>query len=142
MAGRVIAVTGGVAAGKSAVCRAFADLGIHIADADLAARAVVEPGQPALAEVVAAFGPEVLQADGRLDRAAMRRRVFADPEARKRLEGLLHPRIRERLKAECAQAPCPYLIDDIPLHAEGGGRSAPPRLRQSLVVSSTIHLSG
>jgi dephospho-CoA kinase len=134
MAGRVIAVTGGVAAGKSAVCRAFADLGIHIADADLAARAVVEPGQPALAEVVAAFGPEVLQADGRLDRAAMRRRVFADPEARKRLEGLLHPRIRERLKAECAQAPGPYVIVDIPLLAEGGGRSAYPWLDRILVV--------
>lgn len=136
MAGRVIAVTGGVASGKSAVCRAFADLGIHIADADLAARAVVEPGQPALAEVVAAFGPEVLQADGRLDRAAMRRRVFADPEARKRLEGLLHPRIRERLKAECAQAPGPYVIVDIPLLAEGGGRSAYPWLDRILVVDA------
>jgi len=134
MAGRVIAVTGGVASGKSAVCRVFSDLGVHVADADLAARAVVEPGQPALAEVVAAFGPEALQADGRLDRAAMRRRVFDDPAARKRLEGLLHPRIRERLKAECDQAPGPYAVVDIPLLAEGGGRAAYPWLARILVV--------
>lgn len=134
MAGRVIAVTGGVASGKSAVCRAFSALGVYVADADLAARAVVEPGQPALAEVVAAFGPEVLQADGHLDRAAMRRRVFDDPAARKRLEGLLHPRIRERLKAECGQAPGPYAVVDIPLLTEGGGRTAYPWLHRILVV--------
>ncbi|KAA2284933.1 dephospho-CoA kinase [Arenimonas fontis] len=134
MADRVIAVTGGVASGKSAACQAFADLGVHVADADLAARVVVEPGQPALAEVVAAFGPEVLQPDGRLDRATMRQRVFADPVARKRLEGLLHPRIRERLKVECAQAPGPYVVVAIPLLAEGGGRAAYPWLDRVLVV--------
>ena len=85
MADFIVAVTGGVASGKSAATRAFEDLGVTVADADVAARAVVEPGQPALAEVAAAFGPQFLLADGHLDRAAMRERVFADPAAKARL---------------------------------------------------------
>ena len=101
MADFVVAVTGGVASGKSAATRSFAALGISVADADVAARAVVEPGQPALAEVAAAFGAGVLQPDGRLDRAAMRERVFSDAAAKATLEGLLHPRIRAWLKTAC-----------------------------------------
>lgn len=138
MAGFIVAVTGGVASGKSAVTRAFEALGVAVADADLAARAVVEPGQPGLAEVIAHFGPALLQADGRLDRAALRQRVFTDPGAKAALESLLHPRIRARLAAECAAAPGPYAVVAIPLLAEGGGRSAYPWLQRVLVVDVPV----
>lgn len=134
MAHFAVAVTGGVASGKSAVTRAFEARGITVADADVAARAVVEPGQPALAEVAAAFGPSFLRADGRLDRAAMRERVFADPAAKATLEGLLHPRIRTWLRSACAEAPGPYVVVAIPLLAEGGVRSGYAWLDRILVV--------
>ena len=134
MADAVVAVTGGVASGKSEATRAFEALGIVVADADVAARAVVEPGEPALAAVAARFGPGVLLADGSLDRAAMRRLVFADPAARTDLEALLHPPIRAWLQAACRAAPGPYVVAAIPLLAEGGGRAAYPWLRRILVV--------
>jgi dephospho-CoA kinase len=134
VAAAVIAVTGGVASGKSATTAAFSALGITIVDADVAAREVVEPGQPALAEVAARFGAGSLAADGRLDRAAMRVRVFADPAARRDLEAILHPRIRLQMRAACEQAPGPYVIAAIPLLAEGGGRANWPWLRRILVV--------
>lgn len=138
MAAYVVAVTGGVASGKSAVTRAFEALGVTVADADLAARAVVEPGQAGLAEVVTQFGAGVLQPDGRLDRTALRQRVFSDPAAKKALESLLHPRIRTWLAAACAQAPGPYVLAAIPLLAEGGGRSAYPWLQRVLVVDVPV----
>ncbi|WP_146906950.1 dephospho-CoA kinase [Arenimonas daejeonensis] len=134
MAAYVVAVTGGVASGKSAVTDAFASLGVVVADADVAARAVVEPGQPALQQIADHFGPASLAGDGRLDRAAMRERVFADPEARKTLEALLHPRIRTWLESACRAAPGPYVVVAIPLLAEGGGRTAYPWLDRILVV--------
>ena len=134
MADFIVAVTGGVASGKSAATAAFERLGVTVADADLAARAVVEPGQPALAEVAATFGGAFIQADGRLDRAAMRERVFADASAKATLEGLLHPRIRAWLKSACEQAAGPYVVAAIPLLAEGGGRSAYAWLDRVLVV--------
>lgn len=134
MAGFVVAVTGGVASGKSEATRAFEALGIHVADADVAARAVVEPGQPALAAVAARFGAGMLAPDGTLDRAQMRRRVFADPEERRALEALLHPPIRRWLQDACNAAPGPYAIVAIPLLAEGGGRGAYPWLQRVLVV--------
>ncbi len=134
MADFIVAVTGGVASGKSAATRAFEALGITVADADVAARAVVEPGQPALAEVAATLGPSFLQADGRLDRAAMRERVFADPTAKATLEGLLHPRIRAWLGDACREASGPYAVAAIPLLAEGGARSTYPWLDRVLVV--------
>ena len=84
MAGYCVGLTGGIASGKSAVSDRFAALGIAVADADVVARVIVEPGQPALGEVVAAFGAGILQADGRLDRTALRQRVFNDPGARHR----------------------------------------------------------
>ncbi len=89
-----IGLTGGIASGKSAVASAFERLGVPIIDTDRLAREVVEPGRPALAAVVRAFGPEVLGADGRLDRRALRARVFADEGLRRRLEAILHPAIR------------------------------------------------
>jgi len=134
MAAFVVAVTGGVASGKSEATREFERLGIAVADADVAARAVVEPGQPALAAVAAHFGAGVLGPDGRIDRAAMRQRVFNDPAARTALEGLLHPPIRTWLRAACEAATSPYAVVAIPLLAEGGGRAAYPWLGRILVV--------
>lgn len=134
MASFVVAVTGGVASGKSAATDAFAARGIVIADADVAARAVVAPGEPALAEIVARFGAGCLDADGGLDRAAMRARVFAEPAARKALEAILHPRIRLWLQLACREAAGPYVLAAIPLLAEGGGRAAYPWLDRILVV--------
>lgn len=134
MAGFLVAVTGGVASGKSAATHVFETLGVPVVDADIAARAVVEPGQPALAAVAARFGSEAIGPDGRLDRAAMRQRVFADPSARADLEALLHPPIRAWLRAACAEAPGPYAVVAIPLLAEGGGRAAYPWLQRILVV--------
>jgi len=133
MAGFCVGVTGGVASGKSEVTRRFEALGIVVADADLAARAAVAPGSEGLAEVAAAFGPQLLDAAGGLDRAAMRRLVFADDSARKRLEAIVHPRVRAMLQAQCAQAPGAYAIAAIPLLAEGG-REAYPWLDRVLVV--------
>ncbi|MEL1265962.1 dephospho-CoA kinase [Pseudoxanthomonas putridarboris] len=136
MAHYFIGLTGGIASGKSALEKAFAAHGVTVADADLIAREVVEPGQPALAAVVAHFGAGVLQADGRLDRAALRARVFDDDDERRVLEDLLHPAIRARMMAVCRNAPGPYAIAMIPLLTEGGGRTAYPWLDRILVVDA------
>ncbi|MDW5376736.1 dephospho-CoA kinase [Halomonas sp. HP20-15] len=92
-----IGVTGGIAAGKSAVARAFAAHGVPWVDADDVAREIVEPGEPALAEIAAHFGDQVLDADGRLDRRRLRAIVFTEPGERAWLESVTHPRVRERL---------------------------------------------
>jgi dephospho-CoA kinase len=114
----VVALTGGVASGKSLVERCFEALGIRAYDADQAARAVVEPGMPALAEIALAFGAGALGADGRLDRRAMRERIFADPAERVRLEGILHPRIRAWLRAQVDADTGPYCLLSVPLLVE------------------------
>lgn len=134
MSDYVIGLTGGIASGKSAVSQRFEALGITVADADAAARDAVAIGSDGLADVVDMFGAGVLAADGSLDRPAMRRRVFADPDARKRLEGIIHPHVRELLHAACARADSPYAIAAVPLLAEGGGRRVYPWLRRILVV--------
>ncbi len=135
----IIGLTGGVASGKSSVARAFeARHPGCVVDADIAARAVVEPGTEGLAAVVAHFGPDVLDAHGRLDRAALRARVFSDAGQRKALEALLHPRIRAWMAAGAAAATTPYVIMDIPLLAEGGGRAAWPMLDRALVVDLPV----
>lgn len=131
-----IGLTGGIASGKSALERAFAAHGVVVADADLIARQVVAPGEPALAAVVERFGAGVLQADGQLDRAALRVRVFGDPDQRRALEAILHPAIRARLEAICRAAPGPYAIAMVPLLTEGGGRAAYPWLHRILVVDT------
>ncbi|HEY5850769.1 MAG TPA: dephospho-CoA kinase [Lysobacter sp.] len=136
----IIGVTGGVASGKSVVTRRFGELGIIVADADVAARAAVAPGSDGLAEVVALFGNEVLAAGGGLDRAAMRQRVFGDDAARRRLEAIIHPRVRLALQEACLKAPGPYAIAAIPLLAEGGGRDAYPWLARILVVDVPVAL--
>ncbi|CAM0997936.1 dephospho-CoA kinase [Rhodanobacter sp. Root179] len=114
----VIGLTGGVAAGKTAVTRRFEALGVHVHDADVAARDVIEPGTSGLAEVVAAFGADVLDDAGRLDRAAMRQRVFADPGARRTLEAIIHPRVRQWLHDRVMAEAGPYCLLAIPLLVE------------------------
>jgi dephospho-CoA kinase len=133
-----IGLTGGIASGKTAVASAFESLGIVVADADMAARDAVAVGSDGLAEVVAAFGVDVLDANGALDRAAMRKRVFGDDHARKRLEAIIHPRVRETLARQCAQATSPYAIAAIPLLTEVGGRTAYPWLQRILVIDVPV----
>ncbi len=133
-----IGLTGGIASGKTAVASAFESLGIVVADADVAARGAVAIGSEGLAEVVAAFGADVLDDTGALDRAAMRRRVFGDDETRKRLEAIIHPRVRETLVRRCMQAASPYAIAAIPLLTEVGGRAAYPWLQRILVIDVPV----
>ena len=118
MSSYVIALTGGIAAGKSAVTRRFAALGVPVHDADVAAREVVAPGSEGLAAVIAAFGDGALDAHGHLDRAAMRRRVFADPSARETLEAIVHPRVRQWLHERALADTAPYCLLAIPLLVE------------------------
>jgi dephospho-CoA kinase len=125
-----VALTGGIASGKTTVANLFAAHGIPLVDSDLIAREVVEPGQPALAAVADAFGPDVLGPDGRLDRRRLRDIIFSDSTARARLEAILHPAIRaemERQSAAAAEAG-PYQVLVIPLLAEGGRRDRADRV--------------
>ena len=114
----VAALTGGVASGKNAVARRFEALGVHVHDADAVARAVVQSGEPALAEIEFVFGPQVLNPDGSLDRRALRERIFDDADARKKLEAIVHPRVREWLRRRVALDRGPYCVLMIPLLAE------------------------
>lgn len=114
----VVGLTGGVAAGKSAVARRFEARGVPVHDADVAARVVVEPGSEGLAEIVDTFGVQVLDAQGRLDRAGMRRRVFSDRAAKHQLEAIIHPRVREWLRQRALAETAPYCLIAIPLLAE------------------------
>jgi dephospho-CoA kinase len=114
----VIALTGGIASGKSAVTRCFEALGIAVYDADIAAREVVAPGSEGLQAIVSVFGPDALDAEGKLDRAAMRRRVFADDQARLSLESITHPRVRQWLREHALADLGAYCLLAIPLLAE------------------------
>lgn len=116
----VVGLTGGIGSGKSTVCRLFEELGVPVLDADVVAREVVAPGSPALEAIAADFGREVIGAGGALDRAALRRRVFADPHDRERLEALLHPLIRARITAAIGRIEAPYCVVSIPLLVESG----------------------
>lgn len=119
----VIGLTGGIASGKSAASRLLSGLGIGIVDADRIAREVVEPGSDGLAAVVSAFGSEVLTADGALDREKVAARVFREPDARKVLQAITHPRIAMRsaeLLAELSATNSPYVVYDAPLLVEVG----------------------
>jgi dephospho-CoA kinase len=116
-----VALTGGIATGKSVVARGLRDAGLAVIDADVVAREVVAPGTPGLAAVVAQFGPGVVTATGGLDRAALGRVVFADAAARRRLEALLHPRIRAVIDAFYADLPAAEPgVAEIPLAYETG----------------------
>ena len=119
---KAIGLTGGIASGKSFVSDQFAALGAAIVDTDILARAVLAPGSEGLTAVLAAFGPEVLDANGALDRRALRTRVFADPNARIQLEAITHPRIRALAIAgvQDSLALAPYALVVVPLMAEKG----------------------
>ena len=117
-----VALTGGIASGKTTVADIFAEFGVPVIDTDVIARAVVEPGQPALAQVVETFGPEVVDSDGRLDRRRLRERIFADPEAKRRLEAILHPAIRAEMERQSRAAGGAYQVLVIPLLTEGKRR--------------------
>ena len=97
-------LTGGIGSGKSTVARMLVERGAVVVDADLIARQVVEPGQPALAALAETFGPEILRADGSLDRAALAERAFVNDETRKQLEGITHPAIGEEFLRQVAAA--------------------------------------
>jgi dephospho-CoA kinase len=117
----MIGLTGGIGAGKSAVAARLAALGAVIIDSDKLAREAVEKGSPGLARVVEAFGPSILDPDGALDRAALARRVFNDDDARKRLEGIIHPYVRQRSAEIVAAAPPgTVFVNDVPLLVEAG----------------------
>lgn len=114
----VVGVTGGIGSGKSAVTDRFEALGITVVDADLAARVIVAPGGAALDAIAAHFGQEIIQADGSLDRAGLRQRVFADEAERRWLERLTHPLIGEEIRRQIDSATSPYTILSSPLLLE------------------------
>ncbi|HWM02188.1 MAG TPA: dephospho-CoA kinase, partial [Actinophytocola sp.] len=114
-----VGLTGGIGSGKSTVAGRLSEHGAVVIDADRIAREVVEPGTAGLAELVEAFGDDVLTPDGALDRAALARRVFADDAARARLNGIVHPRIGERTAELMAAAPSEAIVvHDVPLLVE------------------------
>jgi dephospho-CoA kinase len=115
-----IGLTGGVASGKSAVATLFGSLGATVIDTDIIAREVVAPGQTGLAEITAAFGPDMLCSDGTLDRSALRQLVFSDPARKQQLESILHPLIRTATLAEAdsTASTSSYQIFVVPLLVE------------------------
>jgi dephospho-CoA kinase len=129
-----IGLTGGIASGKSTVTQRFTELGVPVIDADVASRRVVEPGQPGLAQVVQRFGAGILDADGGLDRRALRNLIFKDASLRQTLDAMLHPLIRIEMEREAAAVQAPYIIMAIPLLVEGG--TARQRVDRVLVVDA------
>ena len=146
-----IALTGGIATGKSYVARRLQAAGVPVVDADVLAREVVAPGTPGLAAIVARFGPEMLTPEGTLDRARLGRVVFSDPAARRDLEAIVHPAVRARIEAFFDALPeaTPMAVADIPLLYEGGRErqfdkvivAACPREVQLARITSRDHLS-
>lgn len=116
----IVALTGGIGSGKSIVADAFARHGATVVDADVIARQVVEPGSPALAAIAERFGIEMLQTDGGLNRAALRQRIFSQPDDKTWLNQLLHPLIHQETLRQLAQAASPYALWVIPLLVENG----------------------
>jgi dephospho-CoA kinase len=129
-----IGLTGGIASGKSTVTKRFAELGVPVMDADVVSRSVVEPGKLGLAQVVQRFGAGVLDADGRLDRRALRNLIFKDSSLRQALDAILHPLIRAQMEREAAAAKGPYVVMAIPLLVESGGSAK--RVDRVLVVDA------
>jgi dephospho-CoA kinase len=128
----LVGLTGGLATGKSTVSDVLRRLGCVVLDADVLAREVVEPGEPALAAIAAEFGPEVLRADGTLDRKRLGAIVFADPARRRRVEAITHPAIRDRFLARLAELEVQdfagIVVWDAPVMIESGGYQAMDRL--------------
>lgn len=128
----IVGLTGGIGSGKSEVARAFGSLGVESEDADAIAHAVMAPGQPGHAAVVAAFGAQALRDDGTLDRDWLRSRAFAEPAFRAALEGALHPIIRQRIEVAMSAWRGPYGLLVVPLLLERGGLAE--RVDRVLVV--------
>lgn len=128
---RVIGLTGGLASGKSTVAAILRELGSVVVDADAIVRELQEPGTPVYRAIVEAFGPDVVRSDGSLDRSALASRIFADPVARQRLNAIMHPRVRERIRQEVAdlQARIPsgaIIVLDVPLLLDTAPRDTFP----------------
>ena len=115
-----VALTGGIASGKTTVSDLFQELGTPVIDTDVIARELARPGQPALARIVQHFGSSVLQTDGQLDRRQLRRRIFDQTAERRALEAIMHPAIQDELDAQLDRLHAPYVILVIPLLAESG----------------------
>ncbi len=125
----IIGLTGGIGSGKSAAADRFAQAhGIHVVDADLKSRVVVEPGRPALGQIVDRFGDAILLDSGELNRAALREKVFAEPAERRWLEALLHPLIREEITSDLSRAESPYALLVSPLLVESGQHQMAQRI--------------
>jgi len=133
----VLGLTGGIGSGKSAAAERFAEHGIHVVDADQAARWVVEPGRPALQKLAEHFGVAILQPGGALDRQALRKRIFEDAEQRRWVEALLHPLIAQEITDNLARATSPYAVFVSPLMVESGQYKRTERL---LVVDAPMEL--
>ena len=127
----VVGLTGGIASGKTTVSDRFHHLGVDVVDADVVARQVVEPGQPALVQLSELFGDDILNSDGTLNRQAMREKMFADPNLRQATEQVLHPIIREQMWQQVSASRTPYCILAVPLLMETGGHK---RVHRVLVV--------
>lgn len=124
----VIGLTGGIGSGKSTIAELFATLGVPIIDMDQIARQVVEPGQPALAEIIREFGSDILDAEGHLDRRQLRECIFNSPDKRHRLEAILHPLIRQETERQLADLDAAYCIVVIPLLLESQQQSLVDRI--------------
>lgn len=116
----IVGLTGGIGSGKSTVAKLFAEQDVPIIDTDIIARQVVEPGQPALAEITHTFGTEILTSAGQLNRSALRQIIFSDIVKRQQLEAILHPRIQAEMLRQSATLTAPYCIFVIPLLLEAG----------------------
>lgn len=148
-----VALTGNIASGKSTVARLFAEWGATVIDADRIVRSLQQPGTPTLAAIATRFGPEMLHGDGSLDRDRLRAAVFADPDARRDLNAIMHPAVaweRDRLIAAAAAKGARIVVSDIPLLFEVGDPAgfdaivlvdAPVELRRERLMSNR-HLSG
>lgn len=138
-----IGLTGGIGSGKSSVCRLFAAMNVPVIDTDIIAREVVEPGQPGLLALTSAFGQEILDNAGQLNRRVLRERVFQDKAQRQRLEAILHPLIRAALHEQLNTVTAPYVIIAIPLLLEKGWENEVDRIlvidtNEALQISRTM----
>ncbi len=132
-----IALTGGIGSGKSAAADEFSRLGVQVIDTDLIARELVEPGQPALADIVSLFGDKILDQQRRLNRNKLRQLVFSDQVRREQLESILHPRIRQLAVERAARASSPYCVLVIPLLLETGNDYPVDRI---LVIDTPVEI--
>lgn len=123
-----VGLTGGIGSGKSTAAAIFAGHGVPIIDADVIARRLVAPAEPAFREIVQAFGEEVVAADGKLDRERLRKIVFEDPRRRHQLETILHPRVHDEIERQTRRLYAPYCIIVIPLLIEANQRDLVDRI--------------